>query len=53
MREYTRKLGHDLCSVNVLDYAASEPGGSHIMLGGEAGLALGPVGRSGEVCGLP
>ena len=26
----------------------SVPGGSHIMLGGEAGLALGPIGRSGE-----
>ena len=26
----------------------SVPGGSHIMLGGEAGLALGPIGRTGE-----
>ena len=26
----------------------SVPGGSHVMLGGEAGLALGPIGRSGE-----
>ena len=26
----------------------SVPGGSHLMLGGETGLAFGPLGRSGE-----
>lgn len=26
----------------------SVPGGSHVMVGGEAGLAFGPIGRSGE-----